>query len=50
MNIKLKVWWKELDAKEQSGIIVFGSIIAGIAILLSGIKVGQVIGIIINMQ
>jgi len=50
MKNNLKVWWKELDAKEQSGVIVFGSFIVGIAILLSGIKIGQIIGIIINMQ
>jgi hypothetical protein len=48
MKIDIKGWWGQLTAPEQKGVIVFGSFIVGVTILLSGIHIGQLIGMVIN--
>ena len=50
MNIGTKVWWGKLNSSEKKALIVFGLFFVGITILWSGIKIGQIIGMVINMQ
>jgi hypothetical protein len=42
--------WVKLNSKEQKCFIVFGLFFVGISIFWAGIKVGQIIAVVINMQ